>query len=133
MEVCLKDALILEHWNRFQKFKRLNWLEFNFLLIGHTVRFNLSTRQRDLRDKITTTQVCWNYLLSDPVAIVYCVTENMSILFYILFYPENLYNREDRIWLVITSHVLSGCVIPPFLLKIFLLSVLFGALWQYNI
>ena len=108
MEVSLKNALFLEPF----EFKRLNWIEFNFLLIGHTVRFNLSTRQRDLRDKITTTQVCWNYLLSDPVAIVYCVTENMSILFYILFYPENLYNkkcREDRIWLVITGHVLS-CV-----------------------
>ena len=36
-----------------KKFKRLNWLEFNFLLIGHTVRFKLSTRQRDQRDKIT--------------------------------------------------------------------------------
>ena len=53
MEVSLKNALILEPFDRFQKFKRLNWLEFNFLLIGHTYRFKLSTRQRDQRDKIT--------------------------------------------------------------------------------
>ena len=52
MEVFLKNALIMEPFDQFQKFKRLNWLEFNFLLIEHSVRFKLSTRQRDQRDKI---------------------------------------------------------------------------------
>ena len=63
--MSLKNALILEPFDWFQKFKRLNWLEFNFLLIEHTVRLKLSTRQRDQqdqRDKITKKQICWNYL-----------------------------------------------------------------------
>ena len=69
MEVSLKNALILEPFDRFKKFKRLNWLEYNFLLIGHTVRFKLSTRQRDQRDKIPKKQVCWNYLEIGPYTL----------------------------------------------------------------
>ena len=69
MKVSQKNALILEPFDRFKKFKRLNWLEFNFLLIGHTVRFQLSTRQRDQRDKIIKKQVCWNYLFICVVVI----------------------------------------------------------------
>ena len=49
-----KKCSNLELFDRFQKFKRLNWLEFNFLLIGHThiVRFKLPSRQQDQQDKI---------------------------------------------------------------------------------
>ena len=37
-DVTLKNALILEPFVRFKKFKGLNRLDFNFLLFGHTVR-----------------------------------------------------------------------------------------------
>ena len=51
MEVSLKNALILEPFDRFQNFKRLNWLEFNFLLIGHTISMKLSMRQEIAKKK----------------------------------------------------------------------------------
>ena len=67
MEGSLKNALILEPFDRFKKFKKLNWLELNFLLIRHTVRFKWSTRERDQRDKIAKNRFAGTTFLSPPM------------------------------------------------------------------
>ena len=55
----LKDALTLEPFDRFQKFKGLNRLEFDFLFIEQTVSIKFSARQQDQRDKNTEIASCW--------------------------------------------------------------------------
>ena len=109
--MSLKNALVLEPFDRFN---RLHLLEFNFLLIGHTVRCKLSTRQRDQQDKITKKQVCWNYLVSTKknmtLSLVFIILENYKTLgFSFLFsskvepeYPALIFGPEP--WLRYIHH-----------------------------